>query len=152
MKGRKPVPAALRLVTTKPAKLKGHPATHAPQPASPVGPPPDDLSEGAKAVWRHVVDNSPPGMLTALERHPLEAYCVAVALHQDARRKVDTAGLIVKSPKAGVPMQNPFLPIVNRQAEIARQWAAELGLTPTARVRLGAKHDETKQPDDPYRF
>ena len=43
-----------------------------------------------------------------------------------ADRNVRALGLLVKAPNTGLPIQSPWLAVMNRQTEIARKLAAEL--------------------------
>ena len=51
--------------------------------------------------------------------------------------KIEELGLLVKAPNTGLPIQSPYLPVLNRQTEIARKLAAELALPPAQRNRVG---------------
>ena len=55
-------------------------------------------------------------------------------------------GLLVKAPNTGLPIQPPWVAIMNRQAEIARQLAAELALPPAQRSRAAVSGANTAQP------
>ena len=46
-----------------------------------------------------------------------------------------SAGLLVKAPNTGLPIQSPWLAVMNRQTEIARKLAAELALPLAQRNR-----------------
>ena len=50
--------------------------------------------------------------------------------------QVQKYGMVVKSPTQGIPVQSPYLPIINRQAEIMLRAASELGFSPTSRSRI----------------
>jgi phage terminase small subunit len=50
--------------------------------------------------------------------------------------------------KGGTTQQNPYLPLVNRQSEIARKLASGLGLPVTARARLEAPQAPPPNGDD----
>ena len=50
---------------------------------------------------------------------------------------MQAVGLLVKAPHAKLPIQSPWLAILNRQTEIARKLAAELALPPAQRSRAG---------------
>ena len=52
-------------------------------------------------------------------------------------RRSRSMGLLVKAPNTGLPIQSPYLPVLNRQTEIARKLAAELALPPAQRNRVG---------------
>ena len=51
--------------------------------------------------------------------------------------------MLVKAPNTGLPIQSPYLPVLNRQTEIARKLAAELALPPAQRNRMGPHGPET---------
>lgn len=72
MAGRKPLPVAIK-------KLKGTLQTcrtnpRAPMPAGALCTPPEYMSEVAKQAWGYAVDNSPPGLLSALDGAVLERW------------------------------------------------------------------------------
>lgn len=148
--GRKPKPRALRLVTTPPTKLKAEArrAGTIPEPTHDIGDPPAWMSLAQQEIWRFVVDHAVPGQIKLLDCGTLAAYCVAADKHREATEKINAMGLVVKSPVKGDPMQNPFLAIVNRQAVVMMRAAAELGLTPTARVRLAVRDNGDAKDDD----
>ena len=41
------------------------------------------------------------------------------------------------APNTGLPIQSPYLAVLNRQTEIARKLACELALPPSQRGRVG---------------
>jgi terminase small subunit-like protein len=66
---------------------------------------------------------------------------------------VQAVGLLVTAPTAKLPIQSPWLAIMNRQAEIARKLAAELALPPAQRSRAGmAPPRDAVRPDDGWSF
>ncbi len=48
-------------------------------------------------------------------------------------------GMLIKAPNTGVPIQSPYLAIVNKQAQIMMKAAAEMGFTPASRSRMSVK-------------
>jgi hypothetical protein len=56
------------------------------------------------------------------------------------------SGMIVRAPQTGVPVQSPWLAIINRQTVLAERLSAALALPPAERNRLGV-HDEPKPGD-----
>ena len=137
IRGNKPKAAALQ-------RLHGHPGKRRPKrepvPATGVLLPSEQIDrvQHARAIWDHYLATAPLGMLKPVDVELLERLCVALAMARSAMDQVIQLGLVVKSPDKGVPIQNPFLPIVNRQTEIARKLAGELGLPVTARARIDA--------------
>jgi hypothetical protein len=60
----------------------------------------------------------------------------------------------VKAPHSGLPIQSPWVAIMNRQTEIARKLAAELALPPAQRGRVcvGPPPGAVPAPDDEWPF
>lgn len=146
MRGRKPTPPALSVVTGNPGK---RPPKVAPEAAGTLDRPPDWLTADQKAAWRYALRNAPLNLVRRVDRGVLTAYVVAESLHRDAARKVAELGMLVKSPVKGDPMQSPFLSIVNRQAEIMMRCCSELGFTPVARARLAVPNGDIPKEDGP---
>lgn len=110
------------------------------------------MTRRQKLVWRNAIANAPQGLLSRMDAGLLTNWVIACDTHREACEKARGLGLIVKSPNKGIPMQNPYLPIINRQAEIMIRAAGDLGFTPISRSRL-ARLEETSAPktlsDDP---
>jgi len=123
----------LKLVTGNPGKRKL--PTHEPRPRGNLAAAPDWLSDDQKTGWRYALDNAPLGLIKLLDRGAFTVWVVAEDLHRQASVKVSETGLLVGAP-VGSAIQNPHLPIVNRQALIMLKAASELGFTPAARPRL----------------
>jgi P27 family predicted phage terminase small subunit len=66
----------------------------------------------------------------------LVIWVVAEDLHREAAEKIAQYGLLTKSPNAGLPLQSPYLAILNKQAQIMLKAGAELGLSPSSRTRV----------------
>jgi len=119
MRGRKPLPPTLRLLSGNQGKrgvskeirdsVKATLAAGGTV-KSTVGPSPDCLSESQRAVWDRVAVDAV--WLDASNRELLEAYCRASVLMRDDPDKFRTAAMLVRS------------------------LAAEMGLSATARARL----------------
>ena len=75
--------------------------------------------------------------LTAEVYHAgLEAYCVSYSLWKEAIENVFDKGTVVKAPKSGHPMQNPYLSIANKQFTNMHKIMAEFGLTPSSKTKI----------------
>jgi P27 family predicted phage terminase small subunit len=98
---------------------------------------PDWMNDDQRAQWRYAVLTSPPGLLTETDRECLITWCIAAVYHAKAAQEVDRAGLIVKT-KDGNLIQNPYLPIVNKQAMIMLRAGSEMGFSPSSRASIGA--------------
>jgi len=145
MRGRKPTPSHLK-------QLMGNPGKRALNKREPV--PEGDLHEAPKWMsdsqregWGYAITNSPHGLLKKLDRSVLAIWIVAEDLHREAAEKVTQYGLLTKSPNAGIPLQSPYLAILNKQAQIMLKAGAELGFTPSSRTRVQVA---AGRPQDPY--
>lgn len=134
MIGRKPKPTHLKLIQGNPGKRPLN--VSEPLPQGNLNVPPDWLTPDQQAGWAYAVEASPRGLLKCLDRSALTVWVVAEDLHRQATVAVGKFGLITKSPNKGQPMQNPYLPIINRQAQIMLKAASELGFTPSSRSRV----------------
>ena len=135
MRGRKPMPTMLKIVTGNAGKRPLNRREPRVRKALQKDPP-AWMTETQQAGWRYARENVPPGLLRSLDRSVFSAWVVAEDLHRQASEQVARHGLLIKSPTAGVPIQSPYLPIVNRQALIMMKAAAELGFSPTSRCRI----------------
>lgn len=111
----------------------------------------------ARRYWDHYVATAPLGMLAPVDAPLLERLCVALAIAEVAMDQILRRGLAemivikVGADKDGagdMPQINPYLSAVNRQTEIARKLAAELGLPVAARARLEASDVPPPNPGD----
>jgi P27 family predicted phage terminase small subunit len=139
MRGRKPKPIYLKLLAGNPGKRPIN--THAPAPPGELFEAPDWLSESQRAGWAYAIAYSPPGLLRMLDRSLLVVWVVAEDLHRQALAEVGKLGLVVKTT-AGNPIQNPYLPILNKQAAMMLKAASELGFTPSSRSRIAVPPEE----------
>jgi P27 family predicted phage terminase small subunit len=96
--------------------------------------------------WKKFVSGVAPEHLTAIDEWMLARLCKAIARAEEAEEKLEITGMVVKAPNTGLPIQSPYLPIVNRQTDLARKLAADLALTPTERNRAGAHEPVENDP------
>ncbi len=134
MGGRKRVPTQIKLIKGTLQKCRTNP--NEPKPVGDLGEPPDHLSEGAKHAWRQAVRCAPPNLLRELDAAILEVWCCAAALFREAQSGLQRTGLLVKAPNTGLPMQSPYLAILNKQAQIMTRAATEMGFTPSSRSKV----------------
>jgi P27 family predicted phage terminase small subunit len=136
MRGRRPKPTRLKLLTGNPGKRPMNENEPRPEAAVPKCPP--ELSPLARQEWDRLVGElATLRMLTNLDRAALAAYCGAYALWAEAMEAIQKYGAMIKSPQ-GFPIQSPYLAIANRQAEIMMRIASEFGFTPASRSRISA--------------
>lgn len=136
MRGRRPKPTRLKVLTGNPGKRPLN--ADEPKPEAAIPDAPAELSPAARAEWdRLAAELGALGMLTRLDRAALAAYCGAYALWAEATEAIQKYGAMIKSPQ-GFPIQSPYLAIANRQAEIMMRIASEFGFTPASRSRISA--------------
>lgn len=141
MRGRKPKPSYLRALDGNAGRRPDNPDE--PVPVEPLkGDEPPPWMNGTQAAgWRYAMKHAPDGMLRSLDRSILSVWVVAEDMHRDAAERVGKLGTILKSKtredgSGGVPYQNPWLAVLNKQAQIMMKAAAELGFTPSSRSRV----------------
>jgi len=134
MRGRKPVPTHLKVIRGNPGK---RPLNHdEPVPVGDLSDAPDWMSETQRSGWNYAIEHAPAGLLRKLDRSVLVAWTVAEDLHRRATEQVDKFGILTKAPHTGLPIQSPYLPIVNKQAALMMKAAEQLGFTPASRSRI----------------
>ena len=134
MRGRRPNPTRLKVLTGNPGKRPLNADEPTPEPAIPDCPP--ELGPVAQREWQRLAGElSALQLLTNLDRAALAAYCGAYALWAEATENIQKYGTMVKSP-SGYPIQSPYVAIANRQAEIMMRIASEFGFTPASRSRI----------------
>lgn len=143
--GRKPKPTHLKLVTGNPGKRPLPKAEAKVVPALPS--PPPHLSDEAKVEWGRVSEDLfKVGLLSSVDRAALAAYCQAFARWAQAERAIAdmakrdalTGGLMIKTSN-GNAIQNPLVGTANKAAADMVRYAAEFGMTPSARSRITAE-------------
>lgn len=143
MRGRRPKPTRLKVLTGNPGKRPLNKSEPRPIASAPECPP--ELGPAAQREWARLVGElSALNMITSLDRAALATYCGAYALWAEATEAIQKFGTMVKSP-TGYPMQSPYISIANRQAEIMMRIASEFGFTPASRSRISVP-DESRLP------
>jgi P27 family predicted phage terminase small subunit len=133
-RGPKKIPTVLK-------ELHGNPGKRAlpvdePDGVGDLWAPPAWFDDEQRDQWNYAIDHAPPGLLTGTDREVLVVWVVACVEHAKAAQEVRKLGQVVKT-KDGNAIQNPFLPIVNRQALIMLKAGSEMGFSPAARTSLG---------------
>lgn len=115
-----------------------------PPPGAPVCPP--WLNPAAKAEWARIIPElAAHGLLSVIDGGALEAYCSNFALAVRYQRIADRAPLI--KTRFGDHVPNPASAAARKHWALARQFATEFGLTPSARTRINmpTKSDENER-------
>lgn len=144
IRGPKPTPTHLQLVRGNPGKRKlPKKEDEIPVVVEEVTPP-AFLSDDAKVEWGRMINALVAlKLVSQLDRAALGAYCQAYgrwaqaerALAAMRERDANTHGLLVKTTGQNV-VQNPLVGIANKAMADMVRYAAEFGMTPSARVRL----------------
>jgi len=148
MRGRKPVATHLKILRGNPGKRALNQSE--PKPTGDLLDAPEWMTEGQKAGWNYAIENAPRGLLKKLDRSVLVAWVVSEDLHRQATGMVEKYGILTKTPSTGAPMQSPYLPIVNKQAQIMLRAAEQLGFSPSARSRVQMAGDPRLDEDDAW--
>jgi P27 family predicted phage terminase small subunit len=94
------------------------------------------LSPSAKAEWKRLTPElSRLGLLNRLDRNILASYCSTFALWRQNQEVLSTQGSVYVTAK-GVMQPRPELAVVKATAEMLQKFSAELGLSPSSRLRL----------------
>jgi P27 family predicted phage terminase small subunit len=101
--------------------------------------PPAWFDDEQREQWTYALQFAPSGLLTATDREVLAIWCVAAVEHARAVLEVRKLGQVVQT-KDGNAIQNPFLPIVNKQAMIMLKTGSEMGFSPASRAALAARN------------
>lgn len=114
-------------------------------------PPPDWMSEDAKAEWRRIVPIlAQRRILTEADLGSLENYCDAIGLAREMGREIQRSGAVQKVYKVdakGVSWlvsirKNPAVGVQSDAVTRARLLAAELGCTPVSRSRPSVEDND----------
>jgi P27 family predicted phage terminase small subunit len=137
MRGRKPVPTAMKILRGNPGRRPLN--AHEPQPQAPVDlTPPAWLPEDARIEW---ADKAPMlqrlGLLTEADLDAFCLYCQAFARWKAAEKKLLEFGMVIKSSSHnGFPIVSPYLQIASKAQQQATRMLIEFGLTPSSRSRV----------------
>jgi P27 family predicted phage terminase small subunit len=138
IRGRKPIPTAVRRVTGRnPDRIK----PDEPKPDPTVPQPPAWLTPEALAEWNRLAPQLHMlGLLTAIDGTTFGARCQIVADLADAERKLAKFGPVMRSSdRRDRLVLSPYTRIRDRLRDQLFRADAEFGLTPSARSRVEAR-------------
>lgn len=156
-RGRKPKPTGLKVVAGTDRADRRNDQEPRFNPEIPT--PPPFLSDEAKVEWGRVCDVLfQAGVLAKTDRAALGAYCQAYGRWQQAEAALSlmaardnvTRGLMIKTTN-GNAVQNPLVGTANKAMADMVRFAAEFGMTPSARSRIKAE-DRGKENDQAARY
>jgi P27 family predicted phage terminase small subunit len=151
MRGRKPTPTNLKILSGNPGKRKIVQEEIPVDPETPT--PPEHMDEYALEEWNRIADGlNKMGILSSVDQSTLAAYCMACSRWRRAEEEIaelsknpNSKGALVIKTVSGNYIQNPLIGIANKAAADMVRYAAEFGLTPSARVRLSINKDSGKE-------
>ena len=148
--GKKPKPTRMKVLNGNPGR-RPLPKDE-PRPAPGAPPPPDWLDPLARQEWDRVVPRLEAiGLLTQVDGFVLEAYCTCYAHWVELEQAIAKIGPVYQpSNKKGSKylQQVPHVSIAQKYLDEARAFAAELGLSPSSRARLGCPRTESSEAND----
>jgi len=153
MKGRKPKPTHLKLVTGNPGKRAINPAEPKAKRSRPSAP--SHMSDKARETWGYVtglLDRM--GILTEVDALALEMLCEAYAdfLAASATLKELGSDYYETTNQSGSTMYRAHPALAKKQDadRRIRGWLAEFGMTPSARSRVKADGEQEEDPAEAY--
>ena len=147
MKGRKPTPTQLKILSGNPGRRPLNPR----EPKAKVGRPakPRGLTEKARKAWDDFVSYlGELGVLHTVDRHAIELMAETYVEWRQHTTTLEREGTIYKAPTERGFMIRPR-PEVSMRSDAARRLAsllAEFGLTPSTRSRLEINPPEELDP------
>lgn len=149
-RGRKPLPTSVK-------KLRGTLRPHRTNPTEPkvavaAPTPPDWLSADARQEWDRIVPRLlAAGLLTHLDLAVLVGYVTAWSDICEATRTLQEYGSTYVTERGAIVL-HPELRRVEKARQALRAFAAEFGLSPSARSRVGASPRPASDDADARRF
>jgi P27 family predicted phage terminase small subunit len=132
--GRRPKPTAVKIAEGNPGKrpLNRNEPQFGGFPKCPA-----HLDAEARKEWKRISNElAAVGLVSAVDRAALSAYCQCWSRWCSAEKEIQQTGAVIKSPKSGYPVQNPFVGIANTALDQMRKFLIEFGLTPASRSRI----------------
>lgn len=139
MKGRKPKPTRLKVVSGNPGKRPIN--QNEPKPTAYLNEAPEWFNDLQREYWNSALQSAPRGLLGTMDREVLTVWVCASVLHrlavvaQTELDKGKSAPMLTKTP-GGMPVQSPYVGIINKQSSVMLKAASEMGFTPSSRARL----------------
>jgi hypothetical protein len=116
-RGRKPKSIATKVAAGNPGKRPLTTLVPAPKAGDMLCPQAVARSERALAYWAMFLSNAAPGHLSPIDAPLLGRLCMCLAYADEANEKIEVTGMMVKAPNTGMPIQSPYLAVMNRQTE-----------------------------------
>lgn len=137
-------PTALKLIECNRGKRPLN--KREPKPRGNLYDPPEWLTDQQRVGWKYAIETAPLGLLKRVDRSTLVVWVIAEDLHRQAVEKINGGAMLIKTPN-GMPIQSPYISIINKQASVMIRAASEMGFTPASRSRV--EIDGGNEEEDP---
>lgn len=139
--GRPPKPLALRILENNPGKRKLPEDIPKPISLHDIPAPPEHLNENAKEHWVYLASKLKScGILTEIDVYALEHCCTALAIAQEASRKINETSLVLilknEDGSLKTAVKSPYLAVYTEALLLFEKYGSKLGLSPVDRMRL----------------
>jgi P27 family predicted phage terminase small subunit len=117
-----------------------------PKPKVEIPPCPQHLSKVAKQEWKRMAAQLHAlGMLTAIDRAALAAYCQSWGRWIEAEWRLEVEGVTVPAAD-GHLKPSPWLSVADKALNTMHRYAIEFGMTPASRSRVKAEPPPAPDP------
>lgn len=149
--GRRPKPRALRVLEGNPGKRPLPQHEPAPKVEAPACP--DHLDADAREEWARLAPRLLDlRVLSALDRAALAAYCASWSRWVWAESAIRKLRSRTVTSRSGSTKLHPYFGLAAQAKRELREWAVELGITPTSRARIRPAAVTEPEPDPSERF
>ena len=146
VRGRKPVPTAIKVLEGNPGKRK----LNTKEPKIPKVAPtcPKWLEPEAKKEWSRLAKHMESiGILTEVDMSAFAGYCQAYSRWKEAEEFISANGSTFTTP-SGYVQQIPQVSIAQTYMKAMERFAEQFGLTPASRSRIVADSEGTTAKDE----
>ena len=151
MRGRKPIPTMLKLVSGTQRRDRANPDE--PQPVGVLLAPPEWMTDEQKSEWVYALEHAPRGLLRQLDKNIFAQWClisVELVEHEIAIRvegrvierggaqrvTINPDGSQTKTVRSPIKVNNPRVRQIRDAQAMLIKVTAELGFSPTSRSRI----------------
>lgn len=134
MRGRKPKPSNLKILSGNPGKRPINDKEPKPKRARPTCP--SFLSKDAKALWKKLIPELDRlGLMTVVDTSALSSFCQAWAEFKWTTETLEAEGRTLESPKRGT-YPHPAVAMQRSAMQQIRAFSALFGFDPSSRSRI----------------
>lgn len=138
----KPKPTHLKILQGNPGKRALN--KNEPIPENELGDPPSHMTEGAKDVWRYILEESPAGMIKSTDAIEMTVLCTAFDIYLQAADHLRREGMTVVNA-VGLQVPSPWISVMGKQTDTITKITSNMGLSPSSRSRINVKAGAPKE-------